>query len=89
MRDHPKNTIFVQNAKWRIGKSLYMQSKKQLINTVLIVIGGGLLLYSFLTNAEAVYFKIAGLIILMYGLYTATNVWVEDNKRDDDDENRG
>ena len=68
-----------------------MQSKKQLINTLLIVLGAGMLLYSFIAQGEFVYLKIGGLIILMYGLYTATNIWVKDNETDKekDNEDRG
>jgi hypothetical protein len=53
---------------------------KQTVNTIIIVIGIGLLLYDFITTPEVVYFKISGLIVLMYGLYKSTQQWTSDNK---------
>lgn len=76
-----------------------MQSKKQLFNTFLIILGAGLLLYDLVTNTQIVWFKIAGLVILMIGLYTAMKNWVgtekaekEENteeETEDNDESRG
>lgn len=57
----------------------------QLVNTLIIVIGSALLLYSIITDAENIYIKIIGLILLMYGLFTATQKWVKDNKNDEND----
>ena len=47
----------------------------QFINTILIIIGGILLIFQ-LTDAERnPYLLILGLAILMFGLYRATNHW--------------
>ncbi|HEY9185377.1 MAG TPA: hypothetical protein VIM94_08635 [Salegentibacter sp.] len=61
----------------------------QLINTILIVVGGGLLLYAITVENANQYLKIAGLVIIMFGLFRATNFWVvtkddhkEENKED-------
>lgn len=53
---------------------------KQTVNTIIIVVGVGLLLYDFITNSNEVYFKIFGLVILMFGLYKSTQQWTTDNK---------
>lgn len=49
----------------------------QIINTVLIVLGGGILLYAIAVEGAHHLLKIAGLIIIMFGLFRATNFWVE------------
>lgn len=49
----------------------------QIINTVLILIGGAILLYTISGEEESKYLQILGLIIIMFGLYRATNYWVE------------
>lgn len=61
-------------------------NNSQVINTALIVIGGALLLYSISADDVSPYFKIVGLIIIMLGLYRATNYWVA-TKDDHQDEN--
>ncbi|HKJ48863.1 MAG TPA: hypothetical protein VJ973_07220 [Christiangramia sp.] len=61
-------------------------NNSQVINTTLIVIGGALLLYSISAEDVSPYFKIIGLIIIMLGLYRATNYWVA-TKDDHQDEN--
>lgn len=63
---------------------------KQSYNTLIIIVGIGLLLYDFISNPEVIYFKISGLIILMFGLYKSTKQWSNDNNpdNDDSDENR-
>ena len=61
-------------------------NNSQVINTTLIVIGGALLLYSISVDDVSPYFKIIGLIIIMLGLYRATNYWIA-TKDDHQDEN--
>ena len=56
----------------------------QIINTILIVVGGGLLIYSITGEERNKYIQIAGLVVIMFGLYRATNFWVE-NKDDEQD----
>jgi len=51
-------------------------NNSQLINAVLILIGGALLIYTISVEDASPYFKIIGLIIIMLGLYRATNYWV-------------
>ncbi|WP_081210799.1 hypothetical protein [Salegentibacter sediminis] len=61
----------------------------QLINTILIVLGGGLLLYAIAAEEANQYIKIAGLIIIMLGLFRATNFWVvtkDDHKNDNEED---
>ena len=60
-----------------------IDAPKQSLNTIIIVLGIGLLLYDFIAKPEAVYFKIFGLMILMFGLYKSTQQWSSDNKSDD------
>lgn len=66
-------------------------SNSQVINTLLIIIGGALLIFEISGSKENVYFLIAGIIMLMFGLFRATNHWVEtrdDHKEGDEtDEN--
>lgn len=62
----------------------------QIINTALIVIGGGILIYTISGEDKNRYLQILGLVIIMFGLYRATNHWVEtkdDHKNDPEDEN--
>ncbi|MDT0676320.1 hypothetical protein [Autumnicola musiva] len=61
----------------------------QLLNSVLIAIGAALLIYVIAVEDASPYFKIVGLIIIMFGLYRATNHWVatkDDHKEDDNKE---
>lgn len=62
----------------------------QLINTILIVLGGGLLLYAIATEDANQYIKIAGLVIIMLGLFRATNFWVvtKDDHKEDNEEDK-
>lgn len=63
-------------------------SNNQLINTISIVVGGALLIYQTSTEAKSPYLMIIGLVLLMFGLYRATNYWVEtkdDHKEDNSD----
>lgn len=59
---------------------------KQSLNTLIIVIGIGLLLYDFVAKPDVVYFKISGLVILMFGLYKSTKQWTSDNRTDHPEE---
>lgn len=63
-----------------------INASKQTLNTIIIVVGIGLLLYDFIAKPEAVYFKILGLVVLMFGLYKSTQQWTSDNKSDDADD---
>lgn len=61
-------------------------NNSQIINTALIVIGGALLIYTISVENVSPYFKIIGLIIIMLGLYRATNYWVatkDDHENED------
>lgn len=60
-----------------------INASKQSLNTFIIVVGIALLLYDFITNPDQVYFKIAGLVILMFGLYKSTQQWTSDNKSEE------
>ena len=60
-----------------------INTSKQSFNTLIIVIGAGLMIYDFINKPDVVYFKVAGLIILMFGLYKSTQQWTADNKRED------
>lgn len=59
----------------------------QVINTVLIVLGGGILLYAIAVEGPHHLIKIAGLVIIMFGLFRATNFWV-DTKDDHKEEEK-
>lgn len=58
----------------------------QLINTMSIIIGGGLLFFQISGVDRSPYIMIVGLVLLMFGLYRATNYWVEtkDDHKDGD-----
>ncbi|WP_010229164.1 hypothetical protein [Gillisia marina] len=58
----------------------------QIINTILIVIGGAIMIYTISGEDSNKYLQILGLVIIMFGLYRATNFWVE-TKDDEDDNN--
>ncbi|MHA6280687.1 hypothetical protein ACXYMT_10940 [Salinimicrobium sp. CAU 1759] len=63
----------------------------QFINSMLILVGGAILLYEISGEERNVYSMILGLVLLMYGLFKATNFWVEtkdDHKEEQEDENR-
>ena len=49
----------------------------QVVNTLLIVVGGGILIYTIATEEPHQILQIFGFIIIMFGLYRATNFWVE------------
>jgi hypothetical protein len=63
----------------------------QFINSAVIIIGGMLLIFEISGEERNVYVMIVGLVMLMFGLYRATNFWVEtkdDHKKDEDTENQ-
>lgn len=49
----------------------------QIINVILIVVGGAILIFTITGEEKSKYLQIMGLIIIMFGLYRATNFWVE------------
>lgn len=55
---------------------------KQTLYTIIIVLGIALLLYDFISKPEVIYFKVFGIITLMFGLYKSTQQWTTDNKND-------
>lgn len=67
-----------------------MKNNAQLINTVLIIVGGILLLTKIFGKGENVYLLIIGIVLLMFGLFRATNHWVytkDDHKKENNNEN--
>lgn len=52
-----------------------IKKNAQLINTILIVVGGGIMFYTISGEEKSKYLQILGLIIMMFGLYRATNHW--------------
>lgn len=62
-----------------------INTKRQTINAVLILIGAGLLIYDLVSVDDIVYIKIAGLVILMIGLYNSTKQWASDNPKNNDE----
>lgn len=52
------------------------KDRSQLINAICIVIGGFLLIFQISGEDRNPYILILGLVILMFGLYRATNHWV-------------
>ena len=53
------------------------KNNSQFINSFLIILGGALLLFEISGEGENVYILILGICLLMFGLYRATNYWVE------------
>ncbi|UJH91478.1 hypothetical protein LZ575_01565 [Antarcticibacterium sp. 1MA-6-2] len=53
------------------------KKNSQLLNTILIVLGGGILIYTIANEEPHQLLQIFGFIIIMFGLYRATNHWVE------------
>jgi membrane protein implicated in regulation of membrane protease activity len=51
------------------------ESLKQLFNGFLVILGGGLLVYSLTVTGASVYMQIIGLLILMIGAYRASKHW--------------
>lgn len=62
-----------------------INTKRQTLNAVLIIIGAGLLIYDLVSVQDIVYIKIAGLVILMIGLYNSTKQWASDNPKNKDE----
>lgn len=65
------------------------KNNSQLINSLLIIIGGALLIFEISGSKENVYFLILGLVMLMFGLYRATNHWAvtKDDYKNEAEEN--
>lgn len=62
----------------------------QFWNSLFIILGGAILIYQLSGEERNVYAMIVGLVLLMIGLYKATNFWVEtkdDHKKEKEDEN--
>lgn len=59
----------------------------QVINTACIIIGGALLIYQIATTEKYPYLMILGLVLLMFGLYRATNHWVDTKDDHKNEEN--
>ena len=60
---------------------------KQLLHFAMIFIGGGAILVEQSKEKDQnIYILIAGLVVLMYGLYKATTKWVSDNPRPEKDD---
>lgn len=71
-----------------------MSSKKysSIINVICIVVGGALLLFTISGEEKNKYLQIFGLIIIMFGLYRATNHWIEtkdEGIEENEDKNKG
>lgn len=67
------------------------KKNNQLLNTVLIIVGGGILIYTIATEEPHQLLQIFGFIIIMFGLYRATNYWVEtkdDHKEEQEQQQR-
>lgn len=62
----------------------------QVINTILIIVGGALLLFAIAAEDANQYIKIAGLVIIMFGLFRATNFWVatKDDHKEEKEEDK-
>jgi len=65
------------------------KTTNQVINTVLIITGGGMLLYTIAVENPEKYIQILGFIIIMIGLYRATNHWVDTKDDHIQDKNDG
>ncbi len=66
-------------------------NNSQVINTILIIVGAACLIYSISAEGVSPYFKIIGLIIIMLGLYRATNFWVatkDDHKGENENQDQ-
>jgi hypothetical protein len=67
---------FVAIIRTNIIKIPMKNNIKQLINGFVILLGAVFLLYSVINESISVYFKVAGLIFIMFGAYRASNHWV-------------
>ena len=61
-----------------------MKFNRQIFNVFVVVIGAGILIYDLAVEDENVYLKILGLVLLMFGLYTATQQWTAENREEKD-----
>lgn len=60
----------------------------QALNSLFIIVGGALLLFEISGEERNVYVMVLGLVMLMIGLYRATNFWVDtkdDHKTETED----
>ena len=65
------------------------KSSSQFLNSMIILVGGAILIFEISGEERNVYVMILGLVLLMYGLFNATNFWVEtkdDHKKKEEDE---
>ncbi|SFC79418.1 hypothetical protein SAMN04487907_10913 [Zunongwangia mangrovi] len=66
------------------------KNKSQMLNTLIIIIGAVILIYGMSVADDTPYAKIIGLVILMFGLYRATQFWSatkDDYKKEQENEN--
>ncbi|WP_242529686.1 hypothetical protein [Psychroflexus sp. ALD_RP9] len=59
-----------------------INTKKQGLFTTFILVGAALLIYDLVEKPDVVYYKIIGLVLLMFGLYNSTKQWAQDNPKD-------
>ena len=65
------------------------KSSSQFLNSMTILVGGAMLIFEISGEERNVYVMILGLVLLMYGLYNATNFWVEtkdDHKKEEEED---
>ena len=63
----------------------------QFLNSMVILVGGAILIFEISGEERNVYVMILGLVLLMYGLYNATTFWVEtkdDYKNEQEEEKK-
>lgn len=60
----------------------------QILNTILIIVGGAIMIYTISGEDRNKYLQIVGLVIIMFGLYRATNFWVETKDDEDNEEEK-
>jgi len=66
------------------------KNSSQILNTLVIIVGAAVLIYGMSVEDNSPYAKIIGLVILMFGLYRATQYWSankDDYKKDQENEN--
>ncbi len=63
--------------------------KSQALNSLLIIVGGAVLIFQISGEERNVYVLVVALVMLMFGLYRATNFWVDtkDDHKKDPEEN--
>ncbi len=68
------------------------QMKKSTINLIMILLGGGFLIFDLTGQNNNLILKIAALVLLMFGLYNLTQKMISDEKLESntfsDDENK-